>query len=197
MARALLGKYLVRMYGDKPLVCRITETEAYIGRCDRACHAYDYRRTARTETMFGPPGHAYIYLIYGLHHCLNLVTEPAGEPSAVLLRGGELVSGLETICRLRYDCSPAELTAYRRKNLLNGPGKLCKALGLSKKENGMDLTGDTLFVCEDPADLGLPGAPGVPGTEQLCCGPRIGVDYAGADALLPWRFWLEKGAEHR
>ena len=196
MAQALLGKYLVRIYQGEALVCRITETEAYVGRCDRACHAYGYRRTARTETMFGQPGHAYIYLIYGLYHCLNLVTEPEGEPCAVLIRGGEAVSGLETICRLRYGRSPAELTAYHRKNLLNGPGKLCKSLSLSRKEDGMDLTGDTLFVCDDPADLGLPEAAPAAEAERICSGPRIGVDYAGEDASLPWRFWLEKGVKH-
>ena len=75
VARDLLGKYLVRMWDGKPLVGRITETEAYIGRCDKACHAYGYRRTARTETLFAPPGTAYIYLIYGMYHCLNFVTE--------------------------------------------------------------------------------------------------------------------------
>jgi DNA-3-methyladenine glycosylase len=196
VAQALLGKYLVRIYEGEALVCRITETEAYVGRCDRACHAYGYRRTARTETMFGQPGHAYIYLIYGLYHCLNLVTEPEGEPCAVLIRGGEAVSGLETICRLRYGRSPTELTAYQRKNLLNGPGKLCKALSLSRVEDGMDLTGDTLFVCDDPADLGLPGSAPTAETERICSGPRIGVDYAGEDASLPWRFWLEKGVKH-
>ena len=81
-AKALLGKILVRQLNGELLAGRITETEAYIGRCDKACHAYNYRRTARTETLFAPPGYAYIYLIYGMHHCLNFVTEPEGEPSA-------------------------------------------------------------------------------------------------------------------
>ena len=82
VARDLLGKYLVRREGDLVLAGRITETEAYVGRMDKACHAYGYRRTARTETLFAPPGTAYIYLIYGMYHCLNFVTEPAGEPAA-------------------------------------------------------------------------------------------------------------------
>ena len=78
VARDLLGKYLVREYEDKTLICRIMETEAYVGRMDKACHAYGYKRTPRTQTLFAPPGTAYIYLIYGMYHCLNLVTEPEG-----------------------------------------------------------------------------------------------------------------------
>ena len=89
VAQALLGKYLVRFQDGLPLVVRIQETEAYIGRMDKACHAYNYRRTPRTETLFAPPGTAYIYLIYGMYHCLNFVTEPEGEPCAVLIRGGQ------------------------------------------------------------------------------------------------------------
>ena len=85
VARDLLGKYLVREYQGEQLVCRIMETEAYVGRMDKACHAYGYKRTPRTQTLFAPPGTAYIYLIYGMYHCLNLVTEPEGEPCAVLL----------------------------------------------------------------------------------------------------------------
>ena len=95
VAPALLGKYLVRSYGGTLLAGRITETEAYIGRCDKACHAYNYRRTARTETLFMAPGHAYIYFIYGMYHCLNFVTEPEGEPAAVLLRALEGTAGVD------------------------------------------------------------------------------------------------------
>ena len=87
VARDLLGQYLVRETGRGRLVCRITETEAYIGRMDKACHAYQYKRTARTETLFARPGTAYLYLIYGMYHCLNFVTEAEGEPCAVLIRG--------------------------------------------------------------------------------------------------------------
>ena len=118
-AKSLLGKYLVRRLDGEDIVCRITETEAYVGRTDKACHAYSYRRTPRTEVMFGPPGHAYIYLIYGMHHCLNFVTEPEGEPSAVLLRGVEVIQGIDTVSRLRFGKDYADLTSYQRKNLMN------------------------------------------------------------------------------
>ena len=100
-AQALLGKVLVRRLDGHLLAGRITETEAYVGRCDKACHAYNYRRTPRTETLFLSPGHAYVYLIYGMYHCLNFVTEPEGEPAAVLLRAVEPIAGIETIRRLR------------------------------------------------------------------------------------------------
>ena len=179
VARELLGKHLVRVLNGEILVCRITETEAYIGRCDKACHAYNYRRTARTETLFTQPGTAYIYFIYGMYHCLNFVTEPEGEPAAVLIRSLEAVSGLEAMTRLRYPKVTGELTAYQRKNFLNGPGKLCKALSLNRSLNGTDLTGDTLYVLD---------AGETP--EHINTGPRIGIDYAEEAVGFPWRFWL-------
>lgn len=196
IARKLLGKYLVRRLPEGPeLICRITETEAYVGRCDKACHAYQYRRTARTETLFAAPGHAYIYLIYGMYHCLNFVTEPEGEPAAVLIRGAEPVGSPELISLLRFGRPYQELTACQRKNFLNGPGKLCKGLSLSRKENGMDLTGDILFVCDDPEEFGFPCPPLV--RERIRSGPRVGIDYAEEAVDFPWRFWLEKEEDNK
>ena len=191
-AQALLGKLLVRRLDGVTLAGRIVETEAYIGRCDKACHAYHYRRTARTETLFAPPGTAYIYLIYGMYHCLNFVTEPEGEPAAVLLRAIEPLAGLETMARLRYGDKP--LTPYRERNFVNGPGKVCRALGLTRAENGLDLTaGDALFLCDGPEDAGLPPFP-VPARERVVAGPRIGVDYAEEARDFPWRFRLVEEA---
>ena len=188
-ARELLGKYLVRVVDGETLVCRITETEAYIGRCDKACHAYNYKKTERTSTLFLAPGHAYVYFIYGMHHCLNFVTEAEGEPAAVLIRGGEAVAGIDAMWRRRYGDKSAN--TYRIKNLLNGPGKLCRALDITKNENGLDLvTGETLFVCDSPEDVGLPRP--APIHETLRSGPRVGVDYAEEARDFPWRFWLEK-----
>lgn len=188
-AKALLGKCLVRRLEGELLAVRITETEGYIGRCDRACHAYNYRRTARTDTLFRQGGTAYIYFIYGMYHCLNFVTEPEGEPAAVLIRAAEPLAGTDTIRRLRFGDKP--LTACRQKNFLNGPGKLCKGISLTREQNGLDLvTGEELFVCDSPEDLGLPAPP--PHKERMRCGPRIGVDYAGEAKDYPWRFWLEK-----
>ena len=114
VAQDLLGRYLIRMQDGRPLVIRITETEAYIGRIDKACHAYNYRRTARTETLFAPPGTAYIYLIYGMYHCLNFVTEPEEEPCAVLIRGGQARGNQEQLAWNRYAKGMDQLSPYLR-----------------------------------------------------------------------------------
>ena len=130
VARDLLGKHLVRRVDGMTLVGRITETEAYIGRCDKACHAYGYKRTERTRTLFARPGTAYVYLIYGMYCCLNFVTEPEGEPCAVLIRGVEAVEGTDEISRRRFGCPTDLQTPYQRKNFLNGPGKVCKGFSI-------------------------------------------------------------------
>ncbi len=189
IARSLVGACLVRRLPGETLVCRITETEAYVGAVDKACHAYGYRKTARNAVMFGPPGRAYIYLIYGMHCCLNFVTNPVGEPDAVLLRGLAPVHGADTMARLRFGRSWGELTPYQRKNLLNGPGKCCQALGLDRSMNGTDLTGDQLFLCASPADLGLPEEPPVPFTVRAA--KRVGIDYAEEARDFLWRFIRE------
>ena len=181
-ARALLGKYLVRRWHGLWLAGRITETEAYVGAVDKACHAYGGRRTPRTETLYAPPGTAYIYLIYGMYHCLNFVTEPAGTPSAVLLRGLEAAEGAEFLARNRFGKALAELTPYQKKNFLNGPGKVCRALDLTRAQNGLDLTDPAgpLTVCA--------GSP----PHQVFTGERIGIDYAQEAARFPGRFWTEE-----
>ena len=183
VARALLGQHLVRrLDSGAELVCRITETEAYIGRCDKACHAYGYKRTPRTETLFASPGTAYLYLIYGMYHCLNVVTEAEGEPCAVLIRGAAMVSGEDTAAQNRFGCTLREMTSYQRKNFLNGPGKLCRGLALTRAQNGLDLTQQNsgLYICP-----GIPPAPG-----QIHTGTRIGIDYAEEAVHFPWRFWI-------
>ena len=182
VARGLLGQQLVRVLpGGQRLVCRITETEAYIGRTDKACHAYGGRLTPRTRTLFARPGTAYIYLIYGMYHCLNFVTEPEGEPAAVLIRGARAVINGDIIAENRFGCKMAALTPSQERQLLNGPGKLCRGLLLTREQNGLDLTDPDgpLYVCAGDA-------PGV-----IRTGSRIGIDYAEEAAAFPWRFWTE------
>jgi DNA-3-methyladenine glycosylase len=162
VARALLGKHLARRVGDVLRIGRVVETEAYLGPHDLAAHSAK-GRTPRTEVMFGPPGHAYVYLIYGMHHCINAVTEPEGQAAAVLIRALEPVANVE---------GPT-----------NGPGRLCKALGIDRTLTGYDLTtGPDLFFYD-------PGTP-APGPDEIVARPRVGVDYAGewADRLL--RFYI-------
>lgn len=155
-ARALVGKYLVRRYGGITLAARITETEAYVGRMDKACHAYNYRKTERTRTLFAPPGTAYVYLIYGMHCCLNFVTEPEGEPAAVLIRGLSPRYNQDIIAENRFHCKWEDTTACQRKNFLNGPGKVCAGMNISRALNGLPHGSEELFVCESLAELGLP-----------------------------------------
>ncbi len=182
VARELLGKHLIRtLDSGERLLCRISETEAYVGRCDKACHAYGYRRTARTETLFAPPGHAYIYLIYGMYHCLNFVTEAEGEPCAVLIRGAIPEAGIPAMTRLRYGLALEDCLPRQRENLMNGPGKLCRALDLTRRENGLDLIAGPLTVWD-----GMEGE-----RFSISVGKRIGIDYAEEAADFPWRFWTD------
>ena len=174
VARELLGKLLVRQHRAGDVVVRLTEVEAYLGTEDPACHTFGGRRTKRTETMWGEAGHAYIYLVYGLHSCLNVVTVGAGRPEAVLVRGGEVESGHDLV-RARRGSRVGE------RSLTNGPGKLCQALAIGRAEDGADLCGvaATLTICDDGFE--------VPESE-LTRSPRVGVGYAGEAASWPLRF---------
>ena len=186
VARELVGCYLVRILPDgTPLVCRLTETEAYVGAVDKACHAYGGRRTARTETLYAAPGTTYVYFIYGMHHCLNLVTEPEGVASAVLIRGAVPVEGLDEIARRRFGTDYAALTPARRRALLNGPGKLCQGLGITRADNGLLVDNPALYLCD-----ALPGHPDIRSGLSISAGPRIGIDYAQEAADFPWRFYV-------
>jgi DNA-3-methyladenine glycosylase len=191
VARELLGKHLVRTLPDgQSVTVTITETEAYVGPIDKACHAYGYKRTPRTQTMFSAPGTAYIYLIYGMYHCLNLVTEAEGEPCAVLLRGAVPTENVDIIAENRFGCKYEQMTAYQRKNFLNGPGKVCQGLSLSTSQNGISLLGDELFVCDSLSDLGLSPFPGDELPLHIKTGKRIGIEYAEECADYLWRFYL-------
>ena len=181
VAQELLGKHLVRTLPDGSRISVvITETEAYVGSIDKACHAYGYKHTPRTQTMFAPPGTAYIYLIYGMYHCLNLVTEPEGEPCAVLIRGAAPAENVDIISKNRFGCKYKDMSAYQRKHFLNGPGKLCKALALTRAEDGMN-------ILSPDCSLYLLDAPPV---AEYHIGPRIGIDYAEEAVHFPWRFWI-------
>ena len=172
VATQLLGKFLVRKNPEGNTIGRIVETEAYVGPQDLACHA-SKGRTARTEVMFGPAGHAYVYFIYGFYYMLNLVTEAEDYPAAVLIRAVEPVEGIDLMRRRRNN---GEL-----RNLASGPGKLCQAFHIDRSLNGADLCGDVIFV----EDRGEP-APKFQAT------PRIGVDYAGKWKSKPYRFIIRR-----
>ena len=187
-ARALVGKYLVRRYDGVTLCARITETEAYVGRVDKACHAYNYRKTERTKTLFAPPGTAYVYLIYGMHCCLNFVTEPEGEPAAVLIRGLVPRYHEDIIAENRFHCKYSAMSAYQRKNFLNGPGKVCAGMNIGRSLNALPYGSEALFVCDSLEDAGLPPCPEDNGPLHIEVGKRIGIDYAEEAVDFPWRF---------
>lgn len=163
VARALLGKVLVHRSQGIERRARIVETEAYVGAHDLASHS-SRGITPRTRVMYGPPGHAYVYLIYGVHHCMNVVTEPEGNGAAVLLRALEPIGSV--------------------KGNTRGPGLLCRAMGLDLRHNGVDLTGDELFIAE----------PGDEETFEIVARPRVGVDYADAWAQALLRFYIAGNA---
>ncbi|MFP4155134.1 MAG: DNA-3-methyladenine glycosylase, partial [Halothiobacillaceae bacterium] len=170
VARDLLGCLLVRELSNGVLLAgRIVETECYDGPQDTACHGAR-GCTPRTRALFGPPGHAYVYLVYGMHDLFNVVTDRADYPAGVLIRAVEPVMGLETMQYLR---------PVPENRLANGPGKLTRALAIDRTHDGLDLT--------TGAGLWLARA-GAPTGRQIICGPRIGIDYAEeSDRLAPWR----------
>ena len=171
LARALLGRVLVH---DDPVAGRragrIVETEAYGGADDPASHAFK-GVTARNRVMFGPPGFAYVYFTYGMHHCFNVVCGARGRASAVLVRALAPLVGLEAMAASRGLSEPARLA--------RGPGSLARAMGLDRRHDGLDLTQGPLWVADLPADRG---------GRRIGRGPRVGIRLAIA---RPWRYWLE------
>ena len=158
VARELLGKHLVRVMPEGNRIGRIVEVEAYLGPHDLAAHT-SKGLTERTRVMFGPPGHSYVYMVYGMHHCLNVVTEPAGHGAAVLLRALEPVAGLV--------------------GRTSGPGLLCRALGIDRRWNGHDLLSENFFIAD----------PGTAEAVKIVARPRVGVDYAKHWARRKLRFY--------
>ncbi len=174
VARELLGARLVRILDGRRLSGIITETEAYIGEEDLGCHARA-GRTKRTAVMYGPPGHAYVYFTYGMHWCLNAVTEREGFPAAVLIRAIYPVEGVDVIA------------ARRNGRDTNGPAKLTQALGISGEENGLDL-------CTQASGLWIEAGESVP-DEAVTTGPRVGLNNVPEPwKSIPWRFTLRASA---
>ncbi len=177
VAHDLLGALIVRDDESGRRIARIVETEAYAGPGDRASHARA-GHTARTSVMFGPPGHAYVYLVYGMHHCLNVVCAADGEAAAVLIRAVEPVAGIATMRARRGGITSPD------SRLAAGPARTCQALDIDRDHDGLDLLTDTrLWLASDGSDP--------LGAERIVTGPRIGVEYAGPEwAARPWRFGI-------
>lgn len=171
VAKDLLGKYLVTVSEEGVTVCQITETEAYAGPEDPACHSSRGNPKGRTNVMYDPGGKSYVYLIYGMYCCFNVTTCPKGDPQAVLIRSAQPVEGIDLMCRRRG----------RDDNLCTGPGKLCIAMGISRDDYGQELWGERIYLLQAP-----PVAP-----QRIAATSRINVDYAGEAAQWPYRFVIK------
>ena len=172
IARELLGKIIVTKFDGIITSGRIVEVEAYAGVKDKASHAFGGRRTARTEIMYHPGGTAYVYLCYGIHHLFNIVTNEQDVPHAILVRAVEPLEGIPDML-IRTGKKKADYT------LTKGPGNVSKALGIATRHTGCTLLQDEIIIGSDGF---------VPPSSDIAATPRIGVDYAGEDALLPYRF---------
>ncbi len=176
IAKQLLGQYLITRIDGKLTGGIITETEAYAGITDKASHAYNNRRTRRTKVMFDEGGRSYVYFTYGMHHLFNIVTSVKDNPHAVLIRAIHPTLGINIMLKRRGK-------QQQDKNLTNGPAKLCQALGISLQQNNILLDGEVVWVEYSGWEID---------ENIIAAGPRVGVDYAQEDALLFYRFLLEK-----
>lgn len=175
LAKALLGKILVTKIDGEITSGRIVETEAYNGVVDKASHAYNGRRTKRTATMYKKGGVAYVYLCYGLHQMLNVVVGPQDMPLAILIRAVEPITGIDSMLKRT---GKAQLDF----SLTRGPGNVAKAFGITSQQNNEDLNADVVFIADDGQIIA---------DKQIRMTPRIGVNYAGEDAALLYRFLVD------
>lgn len=181
VAKELLGCILVHSVNGKVITGKIVETEAYRGPEDKAAHSYNNRRTERTEVMFGEAGRSYVYFIYGIHNCMNVVCGEVGLPHAVLIRALEPLKGIEYMSLNRYNSSSVDISIKKQINLCNGPGKLCKALEIDRSLNGVDLCGDVLFITKGE----------LVSEEDIKASKRVGIDYAEEAKDYLWRFYIK------
>ncbi|XTR38231.1 DNA-3-methyladenine glycosylase [Paraclostridium tenue] len=185
VARNLLGKYLVREYDDKKIITKIVETEAYMGIEDKAAHVFGDRRTERTEPLYQDGGHIYVYLIYGMYHCLNISANIEGIPECVLIRAVEPISEIDEISQNRYSKDYKNLSSCQRKNICNGPGKLCKALKIDKNLNFESILGNKLYII-DNVNLDNEND-----QFEIIESKRVNIDYAEEAKDYLWRYYIK------
>ena len=180
IARDLLGKILVHHTDNGIISAMIVETEAYLGIEDKACHSYKALQTERNKVMYKTGGTAYVYLIYGMYHCFNIVTRDINQPEAILIRAVQPIDGLEIMAQNRYAESYSTLAKKKILNLTSGPGKLCKAMDITRNVNGYDLCGDKLYLCKnDSVKINVVET------------KRVNIDYAEEYIDKPWRFYIK------
>lgn len=191
ISKSLLGKYLVRKYKNKEIITKIVETEAYMGIEDKAAHVYGDKRTERTEPLYLDGGHIYVYLIYGMYYCLNISAKIEGIPECVLIRAVEPITEIDEIARNRFNKEYTELTSYQKKNICNGPGKLCKALRIDKTLNYKSILGNELYIVDNIEDL-YDGISGDYNEEfDIIESKRVNIDYAEEAKDYLWRFYIK------
>ncbi len=183
VAQELLGKILVKKINNQFIMGRIVEVEAYKGLIDKAAHSYGGKVTNRNRIMYGDGGYAYVFLIYGMYYCMNIVTSTIGNPEAVLIRGIEPLDGVNIMSELRFNKSFNDLSKKEKRNLSNGPGKLCLAFNITKEENGMDMCGDDLYVLDNTMDP--------MNNINIATSKRINIDYAEEAKDFYWRFFIK------
>ena len=181
IAKELLGKYMVHNHMGVSYVARIVETEAYKGLEDKACHSFGGKITNRNKVMFGTPGYAYVYKIYGMYDCMNIVTEPEGNPCAVLIRAVEPAEALQQMAQNRFGKDYESLTKKEIWGISSGPGKLCMAMEITRDCYGDDLCGNKLYIADD----------GKKRKEKIISAKRININYAEEAIDYPWRFYIE------
>ena len=179
VAKNLLGKKIIRNISGNFFCAKIVETEAYLGLEDKACHSYGGNITKRNEILYKEGGTIYVYLIYGMYNLLNIVTKNENDPEAVLIRAVEPIEHIDAMAVNRFGKIYKDLSSYQKKNLTNGPGKLSMAMGIDRALNGKILSPDYLYI-EDGEYV-----------KNIIETKRIGIDYAGEDANLPLRFYIE------
>lgn len=175
IARELLGKIVITNLGGIVTSGRIVETEAYNGVTDKASHSWSGKRTARNEHMYAQAATSYVYICYGIHQMFNVVTNEKEIPDAVLIRAVAPLEGIETMLSRTGKEKPDN-------TITRGPGNVARALGIHKMHSGADLLGDTIYIASDNYQVG---------EKEIGSSKRIGVDYAGEDALLPFRFYIK------
>ncbi len=180
VGRELVGKYLVREIDNEKIIVQITETESYLGDIDKACHAYGGKITDRTKTFYMVGSTIYVYLIYGMYYCFNIVTDTINKPSAVLIRGAKPIENIEKLSMLRYNKPYDKLSLYQKKNFLNGPGKICKGLNIDKTFNETSILDNNIYILDNKDfDKSL-----------IKTGKRINIDYAEEAKDFLWRFYI-------
>lgn len=189
LAKSILGKYLIRNYDGKTIIAKIVETESYMGINDKGAHVYGDKRSERTKPLYLEGGHIYVYLIYGMYYCLNISANKENVPECVLIRAVEPIKGIEEISFNRFKKEYKDLTTYQRKNISNGPGKLCMALKIDKNLNAKSILENELYI----SDFYYEEDKKVYSNEQIDIqtSKRINIDYAQEAKDYLWRFFIK------